>query len=387
MAILKGRFCGVWTFILLLCCGVVGSAQEKKAQPALTGLALEIVTQKGAPAGYLTVPGEMYGGNFPRISSWKEPTGGAGEQTSIKLHDELEGDAVRIKVSVQKGRFKDSEVLIGNYLLTVGQSAVIEDMASYGYQPMEISVVRLNTAPPSLPTGTSKAASVEVLDVVERQCNFPCYSVVIHNRSFKDVNELVITTSRAGAMLTIQWEQKPQNLPLIKAGDTLRVIVHSEASGQKSADVYIPSSPDNIAIATAVFSDKSYEGEAIAAVRYIARLAGQKIQAERAIALLESSSDGELPGPDGLLANLQTQVTALSREAPPEAMKQVLTDFAGNTTLGPESLKYFVEAGLNDVRKELLKDIQEFSQVRDRNYDRCCRSRKLGKRGGPQSII
>jgi hypothetical protein len=376
MAILKVGFYGAWIFILLLCCGAAGSAQEKKAQPVLTGLALEIVTEKGAPAGYLTVPGEMYGSNFPRINSWKEPAGSAGEQTSIKLHDELEGDAVRIKVSVQKGKFKDSEVLIGNYLLIVGQRTVVEDMASYGYQPMEISVVRLSTAPPSLPTGTSKAASVEVLEVVERHCNFPCYSVVIRNRSYKDVNELVITSSRDGALLTIQWEQKPQNLPLIKAGYTLSVIVHSEASGQKSADVYIPSSPDSIAIATAVFSDKSYEGEVIAAVRYIARLAGQKIQAERAIALLESSSDGALPGPDSLLATLQTQVTALSREAPPEAMKQVLTDFPGNTTLGPESLKYFVEAGLNDVRKELLKDIQEFSQVQDRDYDKWRTDRK-----------
>jgi hypothetical protein len=369
MSNLNLRFHGSWLFILLLCCWFEVAAQEKNVQSPLTGLALEIFARKDAPPSYLSVPGAEYGSNYPRLSSWKEGAG-VPEQTAIKLDDVMEGDAVRIKVSVLKGRFRENEVVIGSYLLMLGQRTVVEEMASYGYQPLEMGVVRLNSAVPTMPAASSKAASIEVVSIVERRSNFPSYAVVLHNNSHKDVTELVIYSFHGGANQTILWEQKSQNRPLITAGGTVEVIVFGEGPGEKTRDVYTPSSPDKIGVATSVFADRTYEGESGWAAKYLARLDGQKIQVARAIALLESNSIEDSSSQEVLLANLQSHVTALSREATPEAVPRFMESFPDNTSFGAGNVKGSIEIGLNDVRKELLKDIQSFSLIQDRDYDK-----------------
>src|SRR6185295_4834597 len=58
---------------LLITCGQTISAQEeqdKKIQPAPTGLSVEVDTKEG-PIGYQSVPGESFGGRYRRLASWR----------------------------------------------------------------------------------------------------------------------------------------------------------------------------------------------------------------------------------------------------------------------------------------------------------------------------
>jgi hypothetical protein len=344
--------------------GIAGATQEKQTQTPLTGLAVEINTKDRAH-GYLSVPGETYGGNYPRLTSWK-PTAAAPQPQSIRVIDKMEGNSVRVRVSVFTGRFNEGEILIGSYLLNKGEKAVVEQMVKFGYEPMTIRVVRLNPAQSVVPTVTSRVPSVQVINVVERQSNFPSYKITLRNLSSKDISYLEIRALKDGAVATIQWPRDGQNRPKIRAGGTYDENVFGGDEGSRTSESYTPDPVQQIEVVAAVFTDKSYEGDRPSAVRFIAELRGQKEQLARSFMFF--NGDSEESDPHSALAKFEAQVTALSREAPPGTVKELSAEFGNLTTQERDTLKPFIESGLNDVRKELLKDIQQFAQENERTH-------------------
>jgi hypothetical protein len=350
------------TFVIFY--GVAGAAQEKQTQTPLTGLAVEI-NMKDRAHGYLSVPGETYGGNYPRLTPWKL-TAAAPQPQTIRVSNTMEGNSVRVTVSVFTGRFNEGETLIGSYLLNKGEKAVVEQMVKFGYEPMTIQVIRLNPAQSVVPMAASRVPSVQVINVVERQSNFPSYKLTLRNLSYKDISYLEIRTLKDGAVATIQWPRDDQNRPKLKAGGTYDENVFGGDEGSRTSESYTPSPVQQIEVVAAVFTDKSYEGDRPSALRFIAELQGQKEQLLRSLAFF--NGDSGVSDPHSALEKFEAQVSALSREAPPDTAKELSADFENLTPQERDTLKPYFEGGLNDVRKELLKDIQQYAQESERTH-------------------
>ncbi|HLL74602.1 MAG TPA: hypothetical protein VK421_05010 [Pyrinomonadaceae bacterium] len=347
--------------ILILCAadGISQEAQEKQAPPS--GLALEVDTKEG-PVGHLSVPGQSFGGRYRRLPSWR-PTAGSQQRLTFKQVNVVEGDAVRVKVFALMDRFHDQEVLIGDYLLREGEKAVVESMRAYGFEPMELTVVRLMPVPLLPPTVTSRVPSVVAAGIREKQANFPTYMVTLRNLSHKDLTYLEIKSSS-----TVQWPRGEQNRPVLKAGEAGEVRVFAADRGQKSPAGFTPAAAQNIEIVTAVFADESYEGEPRSAVIHIAMMRGQRLQIERALALWEGASAGDRGKGRTALEEFERRVDALGREAP-ATLDDVLAGINGVARPEYEGLRRYVEAGLDQARKELLKDVREYRQAGERSTE------------------
>jgi hypothetical protein len=347
--------------------GITSSAQEKqdKQIPLVpTGLSLEVNTKEG-PVGYNSIPGELYGGRYRRLSNWKSAPGALQTET-FELRYVMEGDAVRVKAYAWIGKFPDRKELIGDYLLQEGIKVVVEGMAKFGYEPMELAIVRVKPAPIVLPEATTKIPSVAVVGVEIKQSNFPTYRLTLRNLSAKDITHLEINTFKGNRLSTSKWPREEMNRPLVKAGETYVVTLSASGSGQKAQDGFTPTPPQRIVVTTAIFADKSFEGDMLTAARLIAAWQGQKIQVTRALEIFRQGSDAQGGGAPANLERFKQQASSLTREAGQEMLDETFAGFPGRAPQWDEGVKAFMEGGLDDVRAELLKDIEKYSQAIER---------------------
>jgi hypothetical protein len=214
-----------------------------------------------------------------------------------------------------------------------------------------------------MPVATSKVPSVVVAGVEEKQTNFPSYAVALRNLSHKDITYLEIHTNEGSRRLSVQWPRGEQNRPLIKAGETHEVKVSGASPGVQSPAGYTPEAAQGIEIVTAVFADESYEGEPRSAVTYIAMLRGYRMQITRSLALFENVTAGA--DERAALEELERRVNALDRGAP-AGVEGLPAAIAGVTQQEYEGLRTYVEGGLDQARKELLRDVREYRQARER---------------------
>lgn len=352
---------------LILCAVtcVPQTAQEREASAPPTGLALETNTKEG-PVGHTSVPGRFFGGLYRRLPDWR-PAAGSQQPRTFKLLNDPEGDAVRVKVFAVMDRFHEQDVLLGDRLLRVGEKAVFEAMRAYGYEPMEVTVVRVRREPARLPVAMSVAPSVVVVGVEEKQqSNFPAYKVTLRNLSDKDITRLEVHAYRAGRRTTVMWPRAEQNRPLLKAGGVYELSVMGGGRGQTSPEGFTPAGPDSVEVISAVFADESYEGERGSALNYIVSLRGQRLQLTRSLALLGSAAQGA--DARAALDDLERRIQALDRQAP-AAVEDLPGAIPGFTQREYEGMRGDVEGGLNQVRKELLKDVQEYRQARESSQE------------------
>lgn len=349
---------------LILCAAtcVSQTPKEKEAAAPPTGLALEVNTKEG-PIGHESVPGRSFGGRYRRLASWHAPAG-APQPRTFKMINDPEGGGVRVKVFAVMDRFHEQEVLLGDYLLREGEKAVVEAMRTYGYEPVEFTVVKVRPVPTLMPVATSKVPSVVVAGIEERPTNLPSYAVALRNLSHKDITYLEIHTYEGSRRLTVQWPRGEQNRPLVRAGETYEVKVSGAAPGARSPAGFTPSAPQGIEIVTALFADESYEGEPRSAVTYIAMLRGHRMQIVRALALLENAPAGA--DERAALEELERRVNALDRRAPAD-VEGLPAAIKGVTPQQYEGVRVFVEGGLDHVRKELLNDVGAYRRARERD--------------------
>jgi hypothetical protein len=347
------------SLLLIICGGNAFYAQEGKQDKRVplmpTGLSLEVNTKEG-PISYKSIPGEFFGGIYRRLPSWK-PSSDAPDMDTFELRYVMEGDAVRVKAYAWLGKFADKKELIGNFLLQEGLKVAVEGMAKYGYEPMELTVVKVKPPTLVLPETTSRIQSVAVVGVEIKPSNFPAYKLTLRNLSAKDITHLEIRTYKDGRPSLTKWPRAEFSRPLIKAGETGEFTINSTGSGQKTQDGFIPSSPQRIEVTTAIFTDKSHEGDSQLAARFVAMMYGYKVQLTRALTLLQNDLEGQ--GASAAVENFRQHVSALSRDANQEMIDEVGANFAGRTPQWNEGIKAFMESGLDEVRKELLKDLDE----------------------------
>jgi hypothetical protein len=351
--------------------------QEQQTRPAPTGLALEIVFYQGKAPAYQPVShpeakqlGAWYA-LFGHVPSW-QPAADALPVKAVNILPRLEGDHVRIAVSVHLGvRFFEREESVATYNVRENETISVGELARFGVVPFEIKLVRVNPVLTSPPPVVNKTESLAVSGIEAVHSTLPSYKVMLQNLSGKNVAALGVEVHVNGQRRISSMPQGEDGKAVIEAGATHKLYVAAANNAQMTRDGYTPETPPNqeIVITTVVFDDGSYEGDAQTAASFRAFQLGRKTQVARLVALLQQASDSTDRDAATALESLKTQVASLSNEAEAAAVNALRREFPAFNRNGKRDIKAEVEIALNGVKTDFLKQIQKYERERAESTD------------------
>jgi hypothetical protein len=353
--------------VLLGTCLLDVGAQQIQNQ-ATTGLALEVVYLKGAAPAYQKIPwfsqsgGGTWYARFGRIAGW-QPAPGQLPVAAVRLVPFFADDVVRIRVSVIRGiKFHETEDLVNNYAARENEKLTFEELKSFGVQPFEIKVVRVDPAGAALPSILNQTKSVEVISIEPIISDLPMYKLALHNLADKNISALKVNFLEGGRTVAGGMPQGADGKPLIGAGGFGELFEPLVTKAQPAPGGYIPSSPpaQQFAIATVVFEDGTYEGEAGAAAMYRGFVIGRKIELKRVVPVLEKALTTD-PNAVDAPAKLRLAIESLSIDVAESDLAALVQAFP---TLNKRSIRSWAEIAVHGVRKDLLDALQEFENMK-----------------------
>lgn len=356
---LKNFVAAVSVVISLL--GVAG-AQQSSTPSKATGIALEVTHDAGLAPAYLPVPwasaprGWVWYARFGKVVGWRLPEG-AQPVRAVKVTPFLDEEAVRITISVLRGKnYYDAEETVATYSAHENEMVTIAELKEFGVEPFQIKVVRVAPQAPALPPVLNRTKSIEVVGIEPVDATLPVYKLTLRSLSDKNISALQINVDEGGGQQMSGMPQGKDGQPLIKAGASFELKQPLDTHAQPTAAGYAPVSPNaqSIVIASLVFEDGSYEGEALSAARYRGYSAGRKTELERIVPVLESAVAGNASAD-----SLRTDLSALSFDLDPNDVAVLAEAFPG---IKREQLQMSIEASIHGVRRELLADLERFEQ-------------------------
>lgn len=350
----------------------VGAQQEKQPNPAPTGLSLEVTYWKGDAPAYQVVPNNSWYARFRRLESGN-PSADSLPVQAVNIAARTEGESVRVIVSVHVGKkLFERQDPVGSYLLRENERVAVNELRAFGLEPFEIALVRVAPKSVPLPSVTSMARSVEVINVQPVEATFPTCQLTLLNTSGKNISALYVETFVNGRRRTSGMPHNQNGETLIAAGATYEFKRQLNNVARASGGGYAPDTPLNqaVVIKTAVFEDGTYEGDAATAAEYRGFILGQRAQLQRLVVLYQKALESTESDAQSVLVSLREQVNALSTTAEPKALDKLLGDFPMLAENDKASVKGAVEITAFDLKKDALKGIDEFRKKPDAAVDK-----------------
>jgi hypothetical protein len=359
----------LWFLFAVFCFTTTIAAQENSAEPTRLALAVQYYP-KTAPA-YQTVSGASRRGawyaRFGHVPDWVQPPNSLPVH-AVNIESELAEDGVRVWVSVYLGNLLEKEQRVSSYVLHEGEKTTVGELAQLGVTPFEITLVRLAPSTGDAPQFVSKSPSIEVVTMQPNNTTLPSYQFVVRNVSSKNVTAMRVNVLQDGRMDLTSSPRGNEGKPLIVPGGTYEFTMPVATRSVSTAGGYTPEILPNqtVQIATAIFDDLSFEGEAETAVSFAAMQLGRKRHLAKVLELFQAAASGDAPS-DATIASLSTAVNSLPLEADSAAVQEVLARFP-NTPVEAQQRLRTIEVGMKGLRDEVLKGIREF-QLRSRRAD------------------
>jgi hypothetical protein len=321
-----------------------------------TRLAVEIRNPGQPPAHIVVEPAEkhwIWFGRFPRAAGWTEPPNSL-PVTAVNINAQQAEDGVRVWVSVFLGKIHEDEKQIGSYLLREGETTSAKELAEVGVVPFEFKVVRLAASVPYVPEFKSKSPSIELVSIQPNFSALPRVQLVLRNVSSKPVHAVEVVTVSGGVACGLTMRQGKEGEALIPPGGTFEMTASLKTKYAEGANEYSIETPPNqlIEVATAVFSDGSYEGESDYALTFRGYQTGRKAQLGRVIDLLEKTAKGT-----GDAAALRQKLSALTVDADPAAVEALHQQFPQQQI---ERARTAIQVGMRSMRDDVLMDLAQF---------------------------
>jgi hypothetical protein len=337
------------------------SAQSQQSRSPATGFAVEVTFFEGKPPAYEAVRrtklprGEgSWFGLFGRIKEWSLPPG-AQSVCAVRVVPYLDGETVKVTISVLRGeKFLDSEDIVGTYTVRENEGLAIESLRDFGVEPFKLKLIRVPPQTSDVPTILNKTKSLEVVGIELIVATFPRYKLTLHNLSEKNISAIWINTMRDGKLSLSGMAQGDEGEPLVKAGSLKELNEMLITRAVATAAGYSPASPrgQQIVIATLIFEDGSYEGEAEPAATFRGNAIGSKIELKRVVALLEDALESSTS-----IENVRTRLSNLSYDFDD-------SDVAGLAIEFPEiernKLQTSVEASIHWLRRDVFDHLDRF---------------------------
>jgi hypothetical protein len=253
----------------------MGLGQQREALPeVMLGIEISLGSKSSSP---IRLGGVRGGGTFiPRQGLTINDSHADTEFTGISLQAEMEGDGIRVSLSVIYNEEKGNAKTAGSYLLRTGESIRTSELNQFGIEPFEIRAIdaRPVVIKPGQGPRVTNTASLEV-EKLER--HFDSYHLWLKNKSDKNIVAYQLSTGHTGTRMS--GGARGQGGPLLAAGATsseLRIYDQEiEANG--------------IAIRLVVFEDGTFEGDSKLGTEYLAKTEGVKVQSPSVLRRIEQT--------------------------------------------------------------------------------------------------
>lgn len=357
------RICALLGCIALLLCAALVHAQQPVAAELPAPLAVAVDCGVNPPS-HIQLTHWAWLGRFRRVEGW-QPVAGVQKVAAVRFAPAAEEDAVRVRVSVLLGAHMDEEQQVASYLLREGEQTSAAELTRYGVAPCTLKVVRIRAVESKPPEVVNQTTSLEVLGVEPKTDeSFPAYKIRVRNNATKSVAALFLYlyTDNAKDPAT-KMPFNPQDMPLIEPGAVHELFAISIGSaGRATAETYRPAPPRRLIIATAVFADGSYEGEAARAAHVHALWQGRKTQLARVLALINQMLDEPDADSSAAIARFKAQVKALDERVDPAAVSALRAEFPTLGAKGDKDLVAAMQFTLHHTKTDLVRAVETFER-------------------------
>jgi len=339
----------------------VAAAQSQQGRTTPTGFAIEVTYFEGRPPAYEAVRrtklprGEgSWFGLFGRDKDWSLPAG-AQPVSAVRVVPYLDGETVKVTISVLRGeKFLDLEDMVGTYTVRENEVLAVDSLRDFGVEPFKLKLIRVEPQTSDVPTILNKTKSLEVVGIEPIVATFPRYKLTLHNLSDKNISAIKINIMRDGKLDLSGMSQGEEGEPLVKAGSLKELNEMLATRAEPTAAGYSPVSPraQQIVIATLMFEDGSYEGEAEPAATYRGHAIGNKTELKRVVALLGEALEGSTS-----IENLRTKLSKLSYDFDENDLAALAKAFP---EIDRNKLQTSIEASIHWLRKDAVDHLDRF---------------------------
>ena len=359
-----------FTLFTLIAVGLAVSATNVFAQQepsAPTRLALEVTYYPGRNPAYNTVPGPdskpsgSWFGMFAHTASWKAPAGATEVREAVRVVSRVEGDAVRVTVSILSGtKAFENEQQVGTHLIRETEKISIDELKFFGIEPFQIKLVRVNpNIAPVPPVILKGIESLLVINAMAKETTLPSFRIILRNQSNKNIVGLGVEVVAGGRPQRISKPRGIDGQSLIPAGKEYWLTVAAPNRAEATPGGFAPTTPSDqqIEIKAAVFDDGTYEGDAAMAATVRGHRAGEKMELIKLVPLLENALNSPNADPTEELRKLEAQVSSTGSDAEPQMVQGLSAEFPKADGSISERIKGTIEASATMLKSNLLKEI------------------------------
>lgn len=284
----------------------------------------------------------------------------------INLSAKRQGDEWDLSVTVTLPKHGGIRVMaVGR--LKEGEKLKVDKFSEYDLLPSEVSIVKIDPVPALVPQIVNLTTTIEVLRVQSSIVPVPC-RIELKNNSNKAVQFLEISNYKGKRRLSQAWLEGGWDRRLIETGATYKIDLPTAWDYKRVAvDEYRPDQADIIEIATVVFADGTFEGDAHVAGKIGATTIGRRVQLDRLLSLINSALESHDPETAHALANLKQAVSNLDGGVDPSYSEELRKRFSMLDEKTLKELDSWIQSGLEDIRSSVLSDIATFEKEPARN--------------------
>jgi len=217
----------------------------------------------------------------------------AGEFIAVALRTEIDGNAIRVTLSIVNDDYTNRESLtykpereVGSYLIREGETRRAAELDQFGIEPFEMKVISLKSVVFKRGEGPQITNNTTALELARLEKDFLTYRLWLKNASAMNVVAYTISAGRSS--VSVEGGLSRDTPAAISAGMTASDEVSLDASDVESS---------GITIQFAVFEDGSFEGDSKLGARFSAKIQGVRIQSPYVLHRIEETlmvDDGEL---------------------------------------------------------------------------------------------
>jgi len=349
--------------LLLLACAAAARAQEKTQEKPVARAPERFVVQveyfKGAPLAYVSVPNGSWFGRFglTPAASGRAP---ADTVLAVDVKTRLQEGRVEIKVGVHVGaQHFDRLDEVATYRAAAGETVVASDLGRFGVEPFVLKVLSVNDTLLAAPTIVNKTQSIEAVVSKFEALPLPRVTVTVRNLSSKKVLAVEIRQVIDGRERITSFMTERDGKVLMEPGGTYdKKMVGT--TGHTNQNEFTPTGIEGVVVASAVFEDYTYEGEAGAAARKRASDEGERAQLPRIVALLRAARAARGPVTLETLKQFRERLTALDDGAHAKTVEAILKAYPDLKQGERELVESAMSVSMHELKRVLLDDLKKF---------------------------
>jgi hypothetical protein len=357
----RAALCVAISLLLSLIAPAKGSTRQQEGRPqADIGLEIRLSDELSRPIR-LAGPRERVGSTvIPRRSSAMifrsslriNDLRAAGDLTAIQVEAEVEGDGIRVSLSIIYNDLSDhewwkhrNEKAAGSYLIQAGDSVRPAELNQFGIEPFEMKAI--DARPVVLKPGEGARITNSSTLVVEKlERHFDTYQIWLKNTSDKNIVAYQISSGRGSTQ--DGSGSYGRTGPVLAAGATSRELYLSDPEIEVNG----------IAVSLVVFEDGTFEGDSKLAVQYLAKAEGVRIQSPSVLRRIEQTLRVEDSDLIAAFVKLEAELWLIPEAMDkPSALLFLKTRFPDQNEKALSALYEVFKGGLYDGRNIALTEL------------------------------